>query len=84
MQWSPEIREENRKIRRLRLMVDLTVQILYQEPDLTFTQGMVYIQQAREFAKQLFPEKAHVFDLIYKPRLLRVLSERGLIPGESN
>jgi len=84
MRWSPEVREENRKIRQLRLMVDFTIQILYQEKDLTFTRGIMYIRQARDFAETLFPEKAHVFDLIYKPRMMRVLAERGLIPGDTN
>ncbi|HFB68588.1 MAG TPA: hypothetical protein ENJ66_06465 [Calditrichae bacterium] len=84
MRWSPEVREENRKIRQLRLMVDFTIQILYQEKDLTFARGVMYIRQARDFAETLFPEKSHVFDLIYKPRMMRVLAERGLIPGETN
>ncbi len=84
MRWSAEVQNENRKMRRLRLMMDFTIQLLYQEDGLTFMRGMMYIQQAREFAASLFPGKAHVFDLIYKPRMMRVLAERGLIPEETN
>lgn len=74
-----EIQEENRKIRRLRLMVDMTIQLLYQTRDLTLAEGVQYIANARKFALSLFPGKEREFDLIYKPRFLRVLRERGIM-----
>lgn len=74
-----ELKEENRKLRHLRLMIDLTMQLLYQKQDLTLTEGMSYINNAKKFAVSLFPGKENVFDLIYRPRLLRVISERGLL-----
>ena len=78
------IQEENRKIRYLQLMVDLTIQILYQTDRLTYREGLQHIDNARKFAVDLFPSKAMTFDLIYKPRLMRVLQERGILEFSHN
>ncbi|MEJ2636341.1 MAG: hypothetical protein P8184_13755 [Calditrichia bacterium] len=78
------IQEENKKLRRLQLMIDLTVQLLYQTADLTLEEGISYIQNARIFALSMFPDKGDVFDLIYKPRMLRVLNERGVLKVSRN
>jgi len=71
-------------IRYLQLMVDLTIQILYQTDTLTFKEGLQHIENARKFAVELFPGKAKTFDLIYKPRLMRVLQERGILEFSQN
>jgi hypothetical protein len=76
--------QENKKLRRLQLMVDLTIQILYQTEGLTLQQGLDYIHKVRNYALQLFPRKGKTFDLIYRPRLLRVMQERGIIGFTSN
>lgn len=73
------IEQENRKIRYLQLMVDLTIQLLSQTNGLTHSEGLQYIDNARKFAVDLFPSKASTFDLIYQPRLMRVLQERGIL-----
>ncbi len=78
------IAEENKKLRRLQLMIDLTIQILYQTENLSLFEGLRYIQHAKDFALLLFPDKADTFDMIYKPRLVRVLKERGLIKFSMN
>lgn len=79
MKRSEEIKEENRKIRRLGLMIDFTIQLLYQQQELTLREGLHYIENAKRFAVWLFPGKEDVFDLIYRPRLMRVIKERGLL-----
>jgi hypothetical protein len=79
MKLSPELKEENRKLRHLRLMIDLTIQLLYQKRDLTILEGLNYINTAKDYAVSLFPGKEETFDLIYNPRLTRVLRERGLL-----
>ncbi|OGB66168.1 MAG: hypothetical protein A2Y94_01730 [Caldithrix sp. RBG_13_44_9] len=76
--------EETKNLRRLQLMVDLTIQILYQTADLSLLEGLRHIQNAKNFALALFPTKAETFDLLYKPRLLRVLKERGIIDFSLN
>jgi hypothetical protein len=78
------ILEENKKLRRLQLMIDLTIQILYQSDTLDFREAMNYIQNARSFALSLFPDKGSTFDLIYRPRLMRVLREKGILDFSKN
>ncbi|RMG63511.1 MAG: hypothetical protein D6715_11150 [Calditrichaeota bacterium] len=84
MKFSPEVKEENRRLRRLALMVDLTIQILAQTEELTLNEAFMHIRAARQYAVHLFPGKGEVFDLIYRPRMLRVLKERGMLPWETN
>ena len=70
------IDEENKRLRRLQLLVDLTIQELSVSSSLRFVEGIIILNQVRKFSKKLFPDKEKVFDLIYKPRILRVLKER--------
>lgn len=84
MNWKIRVQEENKKVRRLQMMVDLTIQLLYQTEDLNYKEGLYYIHNARNFALALFPDKADAFDLIYKPRLFRVLRERGIFETSGN
>ena len=78
------LKEENRKIRKLQIMVHFTTQLLYQKSELNLLEGLLHIQNVRKFALGLFPGKGEVFDLIYRTRLLRVLEERGLFFPNSN
>lgn len=78
------LKEENRKIRKLQIMVHFTTQLLYQKSELNLLEGLLHIQNVRKFALSLFPGKGEVFDLIYRTRLLRVLEERGLFFPNSN
>ncbi len=79
MKLSRELKEENRKLRHLRLMIDLTMQLLYQKKDLTLIEGLNHIRLAKQYALSLFPDKSDTFDLIYRPRLMRIIKERGLL-----
>src|SRR5262245_31488257 len=68
--------EENRRYRRLQTIVALASASLTQDPDLTPEQGVEVILWARAQACALFPGKEETFDLIYRPRLVRILEER--------
>jgi len=70
-----EIWEEARKVRRLQLVMDLVTSTLQQD-DLPIEDASEMVAAARQFALNLFPDKAHTFDLIYRPRLQRILSEK--------
>lgn len=78
------LEEENKRLRRLQLMVNLTIQLLAQTDDLTLPRALDYMNTAKEYALSLFPDKAREFDLIYKPRFIRILIERGLLKVNSN
>ena len=71
-----ERQEELRKIRRLQLMVDMVLSVLCQDPDLTLPEATKMIANCKNAALAMFPDKEFAFDLIYKPRLQRVLVER--------
>jgi len=69
-----EIREENRRIRFLRMLVDLSV-VAIQGGDLSLEQARKMVAEVRQAACNLFPGKEEAFDLIYQPRFNRVIHE---------
>lgn len=71
------IKEENRRIRMLRIVVDLLVQVLLTRP-MTIEDAERLVQGVRSYALKLFPGKEEVFDLIYAPRFRRAFREAGL------
>jgi hypothetical protein len=70
-----EIAEENRRIRRLRFVVDLWLQLLMQA-DLSHDEALEAVEHVKRFACSLFPGKEGVFELIYRPRFMRIIQER--------
>ena len=58
----------------------MTTSILSQDPDITQQQGSEMIEDCRRAALTMFPGKELAFDLIYRPRLERVLRERFRTP----
>jgi hypothetical protein len=69
-----EIREENRRMRILRILVDLTTVILMQG-DVSRQEALDLIQATKQKILQLFPDKQATYDLIYKPRFERLLRQ---------
>jgi hypothetical protein len=67
---------ERRLRRRLQIMVGMVISVLSQDPDLTFDEASQMIQDCRKAALAMFPGKELAFDLIYRPRLERVIKER--------
>jgi len=70
-----DIKQENRKIRALRILTDLTFQRLCVER-MTIHEAREAIQELRRAATRMFPGKDGVFDLVIAPRLDRVIMER--------
>ena len=70
-----EILEENRKARRLQLMIGLVMGAIGQ-CDLPVEEASALVASARRAALALFPDKELAYDLIYKPRLQRLMMER--------
>jgi len=68
--------EEARKIRRLQLMISMVVSVIGQDPSLTLEEASELAAGAKRAALAMFPDKELAFDLIYKPRLQRVMRER--------
>ena len=74
------IEEENRRIRHLKISVDILVQILMTRR-MTLGEAERLIQGVRTLSRHLFPGKEDVFDLVYMPRFHRALREAGLLDG---
>jgi hypothetical protein len=70
-----EILEENRKIRRLQIAVDLVLNLVAQS-DIPIEEASELVAQTRRFALNLFPDKAQVYDIIYQPKFKRLLVEK--------
>jgi len=76
---SPTLEEdgaERRLRRRLQIMVGMVTSVLSQDPDLTFDEAKQMIEDCRKAALAMFPGKELAFDLIYRPRMQRVIKER--------
>jgi hypothetical protein len=69
-------REEEANIRRMRLLVDVTAQVLADDEKLTFCEALRLIDAAAAAALRLFPERHQTFDLVIRPRLERIVQER--------
>ena len=72
--------EAEKQMRRLKWIVDLNQAVLMQA-DLTLREAFDIIKGTKQAALALFPDKGEVFDLIYAPRLKRIIRERFVIPG---
>jgi hypothetical protein len=67
-----EIDDESRRIRRLRILVQLTVETIA-EGGLTAEEASGMIAATRRVALEMFPGKERAFDLIYRPQFQRVM-----------
>ena len=73
-QHQQAVREENRRLRYLRFLVDLALMEIragrYTKP-----QAEKIVENIRSQALKLFPGKELAFDLIYRPRFRRAIAE---------
>jgi len=75
MATAEELRDEERRLKQLRLVVGLTMSTISQT-NLSLGEASQMVAATRRLALRLFPGKEHAFDLIYQPRLRRLLAER--------
>ena len=75
MATEAEILEENRRVRRLQLVVDLVTSVLSQS-DVPVEEAAELVANTRRFALNLFPDKGPTYDLIYAPRFRRLMWEK--------
>lgn len=77
------IEEEKEKVRRLRFLVDLTTNVLFQDSTLTLPEARALVRNTEKAILKMFPDKQFTFDLVLLPRFERILRERwgvGLHP----
>jgi len=68
--------EEARKIRRLQLMISMVMSVISQDSSLTIEEASELAAGAKRAALAMFPDKELAYDLLYKPRLQRLMNER--------
>jgi hypothetical protein len=71
-----DAQEEARKIRRLQLMISMVMSVIAQDPNLSVEEASELIANAKRAALAMFPGKELAFDILYKPRLQRLMHER--------
>ncbi len=67
-----EIDEESRRIRRLRILVHITLETIA-GGDLSPEDAAQMVAETRKIALDMFPGKERAFDLIYRPQFQRVM-----------
>jgi len=68
--------DEARRLRRLQVMMSMVMSVLSQDPDLTLQEAAEMAANARCAALSMFPDKELAYDILYRPRLQRLINER--------
>ena len=68
--------EEQRKIRRLQMMMDMVMSVISQDGSLTVEQAAELVADSKKAALAMFPDIELAYNIIYKPRLQRLMRER--------
>lgn len=68
--------EELKQLRRLQMMMNMTMQVIAQDRSLTIDEAAQMIGDSRKAALAMFPGKELAYDLIWKPRFQRLMRER--------
>jgi hypothetical protein len=76
VQSPEELQEESRKIRRLQMVMNMVMQVIAQDSNLTVDEASEMVADTRKAALAMFPDKELAFDLIFWPRLQRLMRER--------
>ena len=75
-QTAQEKIEEQRKIRRLQMMMNMVVSVISQDQSMTVDQAAELVADTKRAALAMFPDKELAYNLIYRPRLQRLMRER--------
>jgi hypothetical protein len=71
-----EVQQEAQKIRRLQIMISMVMSVISQDPNLTVEEASELAAGAKRAALAMFPDKEFTYDILYKPRLQRLMRER--------
>jgi len=71
-----EAEDERRRLRRLQVMMSMVMSVIGQDPSLTLEEAAELAAGAKRAALAMFPDKELAYDLLYKPRLQRLMRER--------
>jgi len=77
------LEEEQKKMRYLRTVVDLT-SVTLRQGNITLIQALELVRATKRHVLFLFPDKEDTYDLIYKPRFERIIKERIINTADKN
>ena len=81
-QETDPVAEEAIRARKLQRCIDVSLALITHSPDLTVGGSIDIVIAARRIALDLFPESGDTFDMLYRPRLMRAISERFGLDAE--
>lgn len=70
-----ERREEEKRVRHLRRLVDFSLALIAQT-SMPLGEAQRLVEAVRQKAYQMFPDKKETFELIYTPRFRRLMAEK--------
>jgi len=68
--------QEAKNIRRLQIMISMVMSVIGQDPNLALDEASELAAGSKRAALAMFPDKELAYDLLYKPRLQRLMNER--------
>ena len=71
-----EVHQEAAKIRRLQIMISMVMSVISQDPNLSIEEASELVAGTKRAALAMFPDKEFAYDILYKPRLQRLMRER--------
>src|SRR6201995_3567878 len=71
-----EQEDERRKLRRLQIMMNMVMSVISQDEELTVEEAAELAANAKRAALAMFPDKEFAYDILYRPRLQRLIADR--------
>jgi len=71
-----EQQQEAFNIRRLQIMISMVMSVISQDPNLTVEEASELVAGTKRAGRAMFPDKELAYDILYKPRLQRLMKER--------
>ena len=71
-----EQEDERRRLRRLQIMMNMVMSVISQDQGMTVEEASELAANAKRAALAMFPDKEFAYDILYKPRLQRLMAER--------
>jgi shikimate 5-dehydrogenase len=71
-----EQQQEERNLRRLQIMMNMVMSVIAQDTTLTYEAAAEMIVDSRRAALAMFPDKELAYELIYQPKLQRLMRDR--------
>lgn len=71
-----EIEAERKRVRRLQFMMSMVMNVISQDARMPVEEASELIASARKAALTMFPGKEFAYDLIYRPRFQRLMTEK--------